>query len=99
MPTSKGRTRLVGTVISDKMHKTVIVSVDRRVKEPFYKKYLLRRKKYAAHDEKNLCKAGDFVEIISTRPLSKTKKWAVTKILNQTDASDTAGAEERVETR
>jgi small subunit ribosomal protein S17 len=99
MPTSKGRTRLVGTVISNKMSKTVIVSVERRVKQTFYKKFLLRRKKFAAHDEKNLCKEGDFVEIISTRPLSKTKRWAVTKILKHTDVSDTDGAGGREVTR
>ena len=99
MPTSKGRTRLLGTVISSKMSKTVIVSVERRVKQTFYKKFLLRRKKFAAHDERKLCKEGDFVEIISTRPLSRTKRWAVIKILKHAGASDTVGAGERETTQ
>ncbi|MEW6443693.1 MAG: 30S ribosomal protein S17 [bacterium] len=99
MPISKGRPRLEGTVVSNKMDKTVVVSVQRKVKEPFYKKYLLRRKKYAAHDEKNLCKEGDFVEIVSTRPLSKTKRWAVSKILKTAETSEPAGAGGREQAR
>lgn len=97
MPASKGRMRLRGTVVSDKMQKTVIVSVERRVKHPLYKKYLLRRKKYAAHDERNICKVGDFVEIISTRPLSRTKRWAVTQVLKKVQPLDrtVSGEEEQ----
>lgn len=95
MPTSKGRMRLRGTVVSDKMHKTVVVSVERRVKHPLYKKYLVRRKKFAAHDERNLCKIGDLVEIIYTRPLSRTKRWAVTQVLKKAEPLGRTEAGER----
>jgi small subunit ribosomal protein S17 len=84
MPNGGRRARLKGTVISDKMDKTVIVTVERRTRHPLYKKYLTRRKKYAAHDQENKCKTGDVVEIIVSRPLSKTKQWAVTRILQST---------------
>lgn len=97
MPASKRRMRLRGTVVSDKMQKTVIVSVERRVKHPLYKKYLLRRKKYAAHDERNICKVGDVVEIISTRPFSRTKRWAVAQVLKKVQplGRTVAGEEEQ----
>lgn len=72
-----------GTVISDKMDKTVVVEVRRRVKDPMYKKYVTRRTKFKAHDEKNECRVGDFVEIIETRPLSRDKRWRVLKILEK----------------
>ena len=70
---------LKGTVVSDKMDKTVVVSVDRYVKHPKYAKYLLRSKKYKAHDEENTSKVGDKVEIRSCRPLSKDKSFVVVK--------------------
>ena len=66
-----------GTVVSDKMDKTVIVNVERRFKHPLYKKYIRRNKKYAAHDEDNACKIGDRVAIRECRPLSKRKRWEV----------------------
>jgi small subunit ribosomal protein S17 len=68
---------LQGTVVSDKMDKTVIVRVDRRVMHPIYKKYLTRSKKYAAHDEANQCKIGDVVSIRECRPISKRKCWEI----------------------
>jgi len=68
---------LQGTVVSDKADKTITVRVDRRVKEPLYKKYITRSKKYAAHDEDNRCKIGDLVRIRECRPLSKRKCWEV----------------------
>ncbi len=68
---------LQGTVVSDKADKTITVRVDRRVKEPLYKKYITRSKKYAAHDEDNRCKIGDLVRIRECRPLSKRKSWEV----------------------
>lgn len=75
---SKGRKKvLTGVVVSDKMDKTVVVRVERRVKHPFYKKYVRRHKKYYAHDPKNECKVGDMVEIIESRPLSRLKRWRV----------------------
>ena len=68
---------LQGTVVSDKNEKTVIVSVERRVMHPVYKKFVRRSKKYAAHDEENRFKVGDSVAIQECRPISKTKKWEV----------------------
>lgn len=68
---------LQGVVVSDANEKTVIVRVDRRVIHPVYKKTIRRSKKYAAHDEKSQFKVGDKVQIIESRPISKTKRWAV----------------------
>jgi small subunit ribosomal protein S17 len=68
---------LQGTVVSDKQDKTVVVSVNRRVMHPLYKKYINRSKKYAAHDEGNRFKAGDVVKIRECRPISKRKCWEV----------------------
>ncbi|MDA1089049.1 MAG: 30S ribosomal protein S17 [Proteobacteria bacterium] len=66
-----------GVVVSDKMNKTVTVKVERRIMHPLYKKFILRSKKYAAHDEDNACKVGDIVSIRECRPISKRKKWEV----------------------
>ncbi len=68
---------LTGRVTSDKMDKTVTVLVDRRVIHPLYKKFIRRSKKYAAHDEANLCRVGDTVRIIECPPISKRKTWTV----------------------
>jgi len=68
---------LQGTVVSDKQDKTVVVSVNRRVMHPLYKKYINRSKKYSAHDEENRFKAGDLVKIRECRPISKNKCWEV----------------------
>ena len=68
---------LTGRVVSDKMDKTVTVLVERRVMHPLYKKFIRRSKKYAAHDEANLCKEGDFVQIEECPPISKRKAWLV----------------------
>ena len=77
------RKTLTGTVISDQMDKTVVVQVDRLVKHHTYKKYVRRRSKYKAHDENNDCKKGDRVVIRETRPLSKTKRWRVSQIVEK----------------
>ena len=74
---------LSGRVVSDKMEKTVTVLIERKVKHPVYGKVMVRSKKYSAHNEGNLAKAGDLVEIVETRPISKTKSWAVTKLLEK----------------
>ena len=87
MPEGTNRTRLKGTVTSVKVGNAVVVTVQRRVKHPLYKKYIVRNKRYPAHDEQNRCRNGDVVEIVSTRPLSKTKRWAVTKVLKPADAA------------
>ncbi|MEE2761812.1 MAG: 30S ribosomal protein S17 [Pseudomonadota bacterium] len=66
-----------GIVVSDKMDKTIVVSVERKFKHPLYKKYIRRSKKYHAHDKDNSCKTGDLVTIRECRPLSKQKRWEV----------------------
>ena len=68
---------LEGVVVSDKMDKTVVVEVERRVQHPVYKKFIRQSKRYHAHDESNAVKAGETVRIIESRPLSKTKRWVV----------------------
>jgi small subunit ribosomal protein S17 len=68
---------LTGRVVSDKTDKTVTVLVERRVMHPLYKKFIRRSKRYAAHDEANLCKEGDLVSIEECRPISKRKSWLV----------------------
>ncbi len=68
---------LQGVVVSDKSAKTVIVRVERRVSHPVYKKTIRKSKKYAAHDEQGQFKIGDVVRIIESKPMSKTKRWAV----------------------
>jgi len=72
---------LVGKVVSDKMDKTVTVLIERHVKHPLYGKIIMRSNKYHAHDETNQVKMGDTVEIQEGRPISKTKAWTVTKVV------------------
>jgi small subunit ribosomal protein S17 len=72
---------ITGVVVSDKMDKTVVVLVNRLVKHPVYKKYIRRRSKFMAHDEQNTARMGDTVEIIQSRPLSRLKRWRLTKIV------------------
>ena len=82
--TERGNAKtLTGVVVSDKMDKTVVVLVERLVKHPVYKKYVRRRKRFAAHDENNDCRQGDTVLIIQSRPLSRNKRWRVSKILER----------------
>ena len=73
----------VGTVVSDKMDKTVVVAVVDSVKHPLYKKIIKRTVKLKAHDEKNECRIGDRVEVMETRPLSKDKRWRVINIIER----------------
>jgi small subunit ribosomal protein S17 len=80
--TSKRKTR-VGTVKSNKMDKTVVVTVERLVQHPKYRKYIKRRNSFAAHDADNACNVGDRVLIEESRPLSKTKRWVVVKVLEK----------------
>ena len=72
---------LIGTVVSDKMEKTVTVLIERHVKHPLYGNIILRSNKYHAHNEGNIAKAGDVVEIQEGRPISKTKAWSVTRVV------------------
>ena len=74
---------VTGTVVSDSMNKTITVREERLVKHPLYGKYIRRSTRYKAHDEKNTAEAGDRVEIISTRPLSKTKHWRLLRVLTR----------------
>lgn len=73
----------VGHVVSDKMEKTVVVSIERRVEHPVYGKMVRRTKKLKAHDEQNEAKTGDTVRIMETRPLSKDKRWRVVEIIER----------------
>lgn len=77
----KVKRTLTGRVVSDKMAKTVTVLVERRVKHPLYGKVIIRSKKYHAHDEENQFKLNDLVEIVESRPYSKTKTWVVTRLV------------------
>ncbi|MCZ6465478.1 MAG: 30S ribosomal protein S17 [Proteobacteria bacterium] len=71
------RRSLVGTVVSDRMDKTVVVRVERLVQDPRYKKYVRRYSRFLAHDEQNGCGVGDRVRIVEHRPISKQKRWKV----------------------
>ena len=73
----------IGRVVSDKMAKTVVVSIERRVQHPVYGKMVRRTKKLKAHDEQNEAKTGDTVRIMETRPLSKDKRWRVVEIIER----------------
>ena len=81
---------LIGTVVSDKTDKTVVVKVERKVKHPLYGKIIRRSKKYHAHDEENTFKVGETVRIEETRPLSKLKTW---KVIERVTAGKTAAVE------
>jgi small subunit ribosomal protein S17 len=72
-----------GVVVSNKMNKTVVVEVSRRVLHPTYKKYVRRRTRFMAHDEENRCNIGDQVTIVETRPLSRSKNWRVREVVKE----------------
>ena len=76
------RRAIVGTVTSDKMDKTVVVTVVRRVRDQRFHKFVTRRVKYKAHDEKNTAKVGDLVEIVEARPMSRTKRWRIIRTIS-----------------
>lgn len=79
----KRRKVLRGRVASDKMHKSVVVTIERLVEHPLYGKRVKRTSRYTAHDETNESKVGDLVEIMETRPLSKTKRWRVLRVIER----------------
>jgi small subunit ribosomal protein S17 len=83
MSEGSNKRTLTGRVVGDKMNKTVTVLVERRVKHPLYGKVITRSRKYHAHDETNECHEGDLVMIEECRPLSRTKNWRVTKMLEK----------------
>ena len=74
---------LIGVVVSDKADKTIIVKVETYKKDPIYKKRIKYSKKYAAHDENNTAKVGDKVRLVATRPLSKTKRYALAEVIEK----------------
>ena len=76
---------LEGVVVSDKMDKTIVVAVERLRMHDRYKKVVRKTRKFKAHDEKNECKTGDTVEIIETRPISKTKRWMLQKVVSKAE--------------
>ncbi|MGS2738606.1 MULTISPECIES: 30S ribosomal protein S17 [Sinomicrobium] len=79
----KLRKERIGVVTSNKMEKSIVVSEVKRVKHPMYGKFVLKTKKYVAHDEKNDCNIGDTVKIMETRPLSRTKCWRLVEIIER----------------
>ncbi len=81
--TTVNKRTLVGRVVSDKMEKTVTVLIERRVKHPLYGKIIVQSKKFHAHNDNNEAKQGDLVEIEETRPVSKTKAWRVSKLIEK----------------
>jgi len=86
--------RKKGKVVSDKPDKTIVVEVQRRVQHPLYKKYIIKKKKFYAHDEHNEASLGDIVQIISSRPLSRLKRWRLDKILEKRERLDDSGVNE-----
>jgi len=78
-----GRRKIVGVVVKDKMDKSVVIEVEKFLKHPRYHKYLKTKKRYKAHDEGNVCRVGDKVLLVETRPLSKDKRWLVKEIIKK----------------
>lgn len=98
MSLKRGKRKVfVGTVVSDKMDKTVVVAVERLVRHPLYKKVIRKTSKFYAHDEQNECRVGDIVEIMETRPLSKLKRWRVVRIVQRAKVPLPVAREEMVE--
>lgn len=77
------RKQRIGVVVSDRMQKTITVSVERKVQHPIYGKFIKKSTKYTAHDEENTCNIGDVVKIMETRPLSKRKRWRLVEIIER----------------
>ena len=85
METRGNRRTLTGTVVSDKMDKTIVVEVQRTLMHPVYRKFIRKRKKYMAHDSENQCGIGDKVVILESRPLSKRKRWVLREVLEKAE--------------
>ncbi|WP_113908038.1 30S ribosomal protein S17 [Aliidiomarina celeris] len=83
MTEAKNIRTLQGRVVSNKMDKSIVVAIERKVKHPIYGKYIKRTTKVHAHDENNTCREGDLVSIKETRPVSKTKSWALVDVLER----------------
>jgi len=82
---SNNRKSVIGEVVSDKMDKSIVVRVSRRLRHPQYGKYITKSAKFVAHDEKNECQTGDVVRIEESRPLSKTKKWRLVEVVSKVE--------------
>ena len=82
--TSSRKVRL-GTVVSDKMDKTIVVKIETRMPHPLYGKIVRRSKRYMAHDEDNQCRVGDLVRIMETRPISRSKRWRLIEIVEKAE--------------
>jgi small subunit ribosomal protein S17 len=81
---TRGRRKVrIGTVVSNKMDKTIVVAIEKRVKHKLYGKFIKRTVKFKAHDENNECQIGDRVKIMETRPLSKEKRWRLVEIIER----------------
>jgi small subunit ribosomal protein S17 len=87
-PMRPNQKTMVGVVVSDKMDKTVVVVVERLKRHRLYKKTLRRTKRYKAHDPNNVCRVGDTVRLVETRPLSKEKRWRVVEILQHREVAE-----------
>ena len=87
-PMRPNQKTVIGVVVSDKMDKTVVVSVEHAKRHPLYQKTLRRTKKYKAHDPNNVCKLGDTVRLVETRPISKEKRWRVVEILQRREVAE-----------
>jgi len=82
----RGKSKVrIGTVVSDKMDKTVVVAVESHYKHPLYKKILRKVRRFKIHDPENICKIGDVVKISETRPLSKTKCWRLVEVVKKAE--------------
>lgn len=79
----QNRKEIIGKVTSNKMDKSVVVAIERKVKHPLYGKFVKKTKKFVAHDENNDCNEGDIVQLMETRPLSKNKRWRLVKIVER----------------
>lgn len=82
---STNRKTVIGEVVSDKMDKSIVVRVDRRLKHPQYGKYITKSARFVAHDENNESRTGDVVKIEESRPLSKTKKWRLVEVVSKVE--------------
>jgi len=77
------RKERIGLVVSNKMNKSIVVTIERKVKHPKYGKFVKKTSKFVAHDEQNTCNIGDTVKIMETRPLSKTKNWRLVEVIER----------------
>lgn len=81
--TRNSRKELVGRVVSNKMEKSIVVNVERRQRHPIYGKFMTRSSRFTVHDENQECNEGDLVHVMETRPISKSKRWRLVKILER----------------